>query len=72
MRSFELPVGVHHLHEDVSLDFQLNRLVGLGGGRLEDVRKVAPRIRDLYDWKREFLALAEEALSEDRTQHAAA
>ena len=43
---------------DVSLDFQLNRLVGLGGGRLEDVREVAPRIRDLDDWKREFLALA--------------
>jgi pimeloyl-ACP methyl ester carboxylesterase len=72
MTSFDLPVGVHCLHDDVSLDFQLNRLVGLGGGRLEDVRKVAPRIRDLDDWKREFLALAEEALSEDRTQHAAA
>ncbi len=72
MTSLDLPVGVHHLHDDVSLDFQLNRLVGLGGGRLEDVRAVAPRIRDLDDWKREFLALAEEALSEDRIQHAAA
>lgn len=72
MTAFDLPVGVHHLHDDVSLDFQLNRLVGLGGGRLEDVRAVAPRISDLDDWKREFLALAEAALSEDRIQHAAA
>jgi pimeloyl-ACP methyl ester carboxylesterase len=72
MMFFDLPVGVYHLHDDVSLDFQLNRLVSLGGGRLEDVRKVAPRIRGLDDWKREFLALAEEALSQDRIQHAAA
>jgi hypothetical protein len=72
MKSFDFPVGVHELHPDVSLDFQLNRLVGLGGGRLEDVREVAPRIRDLDDWKREFLALAEKALAEGRTGNAAA
>lgn len=72
MTSFDLPVGVYQLHDDVSLDFQLNRLVGLGGGRLDDVRRVATRIHDLDDWKREFLALAEESLSEDRIQHAAA
>jgi pimeloyl-ACP methyl ester carboxylesterase len=72
MTSFDFPVGVYDLHEDVSFDFQLNRLVGLGGGLLEDVREVAPRIRDLDDWKREFLALADRALSEDRIQHAAA
>jgi alpha-beta hydrolase superfamily lysophospholipase len=72
MTSCDFPVGVHALHEDISLDFQLNRLVGMGGGRLEEVREVAARIGDLDDWKREFLALAERALSEDRIQHAAA
>jgi pimeloyl-ACP methyl ester carboxylesterase len=72
MTSFDFPIGVYDLHPDVSLDFQLNRLVGLGGGRLEDVREVAPRIRDLDDWKREFLALAEKAITEERTENAAA
>lgn len=72
MRSYDFPVGVHDLHEDVSLDFQLNRLATLGGGELAEVREVAPRIRDLADWKREFLALAERALAEDRTRNAAA
>ena len=59
MRDWGFPIGVHHLHEDTSLDFQLNRLATLGGGRLEEIRTVAPRIRDLADWKREFLALAD-------------
>ena len=59
MREWSFPIGVHDLHEDTSLDFQLNRLATLGGGRLEEIRTVAPRIRDLADWKREFLALAD-------------
>ena len=68
----DLPVGVHRLHDDVSLDFQLNRLATLGGGRLDEVREAASRIRDLDDWKREFLALAERASSEGRAQQVAA
>jgi len=72
MRDWGFPVGVHELHEDTSLDFQLNRLATLGGGWLEEIREVAPRIRDLADWKREFLALADRASSEDRSQNAAA
>jgi hypothetical protein len=70
--TFDTPAGVHHLHDDVSLDFQLNRLAGLGGGQLEEIRNASSRITDLDDWKREFLSLAELALSEERTQHAAA
>jgi pimeloyl-ACP methyl ester carboxylesterase len=72
MRDWGFPVGVHDLHDDTSLDFQLNRLATLGGGRLEEVREVARRIRDLEDWKREFLALAERAQSEARSENAAA
>jgi pimeloyl-ACP methyl ester carboxylesterase len=66
------PIGVHRLHADVSLDFQLNRLATLGGGRLDEIREAAPRIRDLADWKREFLALARRAEAEERGAHAAA
>ncbi len=68
----EFPVGVHDLHDDVSLDFQLNRLACFGGGRLDEIREVAARIADLGDWKREFLALAERARTEERTGHEAA
>jgi len=59
MGDWSFPVGVHELHDDTSLDFQLNRLATLGGGELEEIRKLAARIRDLADWKREFLTLAE-------------
>jgi pimeloyl-ACP methyl ester carboxylesterase len=72
MKDWGFPVGIHELHSDVSLDFQLNRLATLGGGRLEDIRAVAARIRDLADWKREFLSLAERAQAEGRASHAAA
>jgi pimeloyl-ACP methyl ester carboxylesterase len=72
MRDWSFPVGVHDLHDDTSLDFQLNRLATLGGGRLEEIRELAPRIRDLADWKREFLALADRAISQDRNRNAAA
>ncbi len=72
MTTFGFPIGVHRLHEDRSLDFQLNRLATLGGGDLEEVRAAASRIRDLDDWKREFLGLADRALAEKRIQHAGA
>jgi pimeloyl-ACP methyl ester carboxylesterase len=72
MQNHGFPTGVHNLHEDTSLDFQLNRLAMLGGGQLAEVREAAARIRDLADWKREFLALAESAASEGRSENAAA
>jgi len=72
MRDWGIPVGVHDLHDDVTLDFQLNRLATLGGGQLEEVRGVARQIRDLDDWKRAFLGLAERALSDGRSENAAA
>ena len=37
------PAEFHPLHDDTSLDFQLNRLATLGGGRLEEIREAAPR-----------------------------
>ena len=72
MNRHGFPVGVHPLHDDTSLDFQLNRLATLGGGQLEEIREAAPRIRDLADWKREFLALAKRAEADDRKSNAAA
>lgn len=67
---FAFPVGYHHLHDDVALNFQLNRFSP--GARIEDFRLAASRIRNLQDWKRELLALAERADSEGRRANAAA
>ena len=63
MRSTPFPVGYYQLHPDVSMNFQMNRWLGWVGeaGMLDEMRSVAPRIAGYADWKREFLALAENA-----------
>ena len=62
---FQFPVGYHRLHPDVSLNFQMNRFYNwIGDTRmLEEMLAVAPRIADYTEFTREFLALAENALS---------
>lgn len=63
MASITFPVGYYQLHQDVGMNFQLNRWFDWVGekGMLDEMRAVAPRIKDYEDWKREFLALAEDA-----------
>jgi pimeloyl-ACP methyl ester carboxylesterase len=60
------PVGLHPLHQDVSMNFQMNRWFSWVGepGMLDEMRSVAPRITNYVDLKREFLALAENAKRE--------
>lgn len=66
------PVGYHQLHEDASLNYQLNRFFGgLGEEVLQEVLAAAPKIRDYRDWKRELLGLAEGALANGRKLDAA-
>lgn len=57
------PVGYHRLHQDASMNFQMNRWFGWVGepGMLEEMRSAAARIATYADWTREFLALAERA-----------
>jgi len=57
------PVGFHQLHPDTSMNFQMNRWFTWVGEQdmLDEMRAVAPRIASYADWKREFLALAENA-----------
>lgn len=68
--NYKFPVGYYPFHEHANINYQLNRLV-TNGGRLEDVQKVAPKIKDFDDWKRELVAIADEAYSEGRTLNAA-
>ena len=61
MTSITFPIGFHRLHQDISMNFQMNRWFSWVGeeAMLDEMRSVAPRIASYADWKREFLALAE-------------
>lgn len=63
MTSITFAVGFHPMHQDISMNFQMNRWFSWVGetGMLEEMRSAAPRIATYSDWKREFLALAENA-----------
>ncbi|WP_414581172.1 alpha/beta hydrolase [Scytonema sp. PCC 10023] len=66
-------VGYYDLHPDISLNFQFNRWVQWLGEAsvLEDMQTVAPKIKTYADLRREFLALSEQALDQDRPLPAA-
>ena len=70
---FQFHAGYYdHLHPDPSINFQMNRWINfLGASALEDMQAIAPRLLDYPSYRREFLALAEKALSEGRSLHAA-
>ena len=71
-QSIQFPIGYYHFHNDVSLNFQMNRWVSwLGESAVADMRSVASRIENYADWKREMLALAQKTLSEGRMLNAA-
>jgi pimeloyl-ACP methyl ester carboxylesterase len=71
MAQFKPTIGFHHFHDEVNMNFQLNRPLSFGGGKIDEIRSAAHRIRDLADWKREFLSLAETAEREGRNDDAA-
>lgn len=59
------PIGYYQLHPDVSINYQLNRFYTGDQRMLTEMRTVVPRIHTYADLKREFLALAEQALAEE-------
>ena len=68
---FVFPIGYHELHKEPIINFQLNRWISLGVGRLNDIIEIAPRITGFDDWKQEFISIAEIAESEGRLLNAA-
>lgn len=61
----EQQVGIHHLHDDVSINFQLNRWVAwTGWAALPDIRSIAGQLTDFATSRRLFLQLAETALAQ--------
>ncbi len=69
-QDYNFSVGYYKFHEQENLNFQLNRLIA-NGARLEDIQSIAPNIKDFDEWKRELIALAEQALHENRILNAA-
>jgi hypothetical protein len=67
-----LKKGVYKLNAERNFDYQLNRVINWDGGRIEDIRPVAGKIKTSSDWKRELIALGDKAMEESRTQNAIA
>lgn len=67
-----LKKGVYKLNDESNFNFQLNRVINWDGGRLIDIEKIAARIKVSADWKRELIALGNEAMSEERIENAIA
>jgi pimeloyl-ACP methyl ester carboxylesterase len=68
---FTFPVGYHSFHKDQVFNFQMNRWYSFGYSRFEDMQEAGWKIHSFVDWKKEMVALAEKAVSEDRLINAA-
>ena len=67
-----LKTGVYKLNPERNFDYQLNRVINWDGGRIEDIKPIAGRIRTSADWKRELIVLGNTAMHENRIQNAIA
>lgn len=67
-----LKKGVYKLNDEANFNYQLNRVINWDGGRLEDVQKVAGKIHNSDDWKKELILIGDEAMKEGRTDNAIA
>jgi pimeloyl-ACP methyl ester carboxylesterase len=63
---FSFPVGLKDYHADERLNFQLNRPVTLGLGRIEDIKEAAAKITDIPSFQKEMSKQAEKAYEEGR------
>ncbi|MFX1292711.1 MAG: alpha/beta fold hydrolase [Promethearchaeota archaeon] len=68
--NYNFTVGYYELHELPNINFQLNKLIA-NGVNIEDVKEIAPKIKDFSDWKRETLRIADKALKEGNLPTAA-
>jgi pimeloyl-ACP methyl ester carboxylesterase len=66
-----LPIGIHRLHRNAFINYQLNRIHSEGFTRLEELRSAAANIRDFAGCVRELTTLADRAEAEGRLANAA-
>jgi len=67
-----LKKGVYKLNDEANFNYQFNRVINWDGGRLEDIQKIGGKIKSSADWKRELIALGDEAMEEERFGNAIA
>ena len=67
---YNFPIGFYNLHTDANINYQLNRLIA-SGGIIEDVKDIAPKIKNYVDWKQEMVKIAETSLSQGKILSAA-
>jgi pimeloyl-ACP methyl ester carboxylesterase len=65
------PIGYYQIHPDYSLNYQMNRFMTGEQRMIDQMLDVAPKIHTYADYQREFLALAEQALTAGRKLEAA-
>ena len=66
----EIPIGYERFHPQDNMNYQMNRFYHLGYLLEGDIKKVAPNIKDLKSWQKEFTALGKEIEQEGRLLHA--
>ena len=71
-QAIKFRVGTYELHEDSNFNYQLNRIIGLNGGNIEEIKAISSKIKDIESWEREIYNLGEKALAEGRISHAIA
>jgi pimeloyl-ACP methyl ester carboxylesterase len=67
----QFTVGYHAIHEDVSLNYQMNRFSDGSREMVEAMTRVAPRIANYADFTRELLALSDDAFAQKKLLQAA-
>lgn len=65
------PIGYYQIHPDYSLNYQMNRFMTGEQSMIDQMLDAAPKIHTYADYQREFLALAEQALTDGRKLEAA-
>jgi pimeloyl-ACP methyl ester carboxylesterase len=66
-----LPIGYHPFHKNQFLNYQINRWYSLGFAKLEDIEKIAKKIKSFEDYINEFRLASDLAKSEGRLKNAA-
>ncbi|MCY6959914.1 alpha/beta fold hydrolase [Clostridium brassicae] len=64
--------GLYNLNEEDNFNFQLNRVVMWNDGDLEDIKKIANKIKDSTTWKEELIEIGNQAVNQGRIKEAIA
>ena len=64
--------GMYQVNPEPNFNYQLNRVVHWNGGTVEDIKEAGKKIKSSEDWKRELIALGDNAMKSGRTAPAIA